>query len=242
MAMKGGDAGPRAQTSGGERRAPAKFKREERLASVGEHIELVYRVIRHEIAYLEASGEVQPGLLTAEEVVDSMLLRAQRELPGAAAESSLRAWLIRRALEQLQAEVKRLQAESERKVYLEIDSSELPTDPTAVLLDELPYFYEPNELNVEEVVPDPGAPTPQMEARRQELWACASRVLASMPSETRRALMLYHVERLTATELAQVLDKPLRDITQLLERARKDYRAQLVAAGCRPKDGPAPAL
>lgn len=242
MVMKGGNTVPPARGAGAEHRdrpRPDEPDTTNRwLASVSQHVPLLYRFIRHEIAYLEATGDLEPGALAAEDVVDSMLVRAQREFPGTVPESQVRGWLIRRSLEQLQREAKRLQAESGRKVYLEIDSSELPTDPAAVLLDELPYFYEPNELNVDEVVPDPGAPTPELEAQRQELWTCATRVLASMRSEVRHALTLYHVEGLTAAELAAALDKSVHDIPSLLDQARKEYRERLIAAGCREKDAP----
>lgn len=241
MTMKSGDTVPPVAGTAGERGRPRAEERrnaDRRLASVSQHVPLLYRFIRHEIAYLEATGDVEPGAVVAEDVVDAMLVRAQREFPDAVPESQLRGWLIRQALEQLQREVKRLQTEGRRKVYLETDSSELPIDPTAVLLDELPYFYEPNELNVDEIVPDPGAPTPELEAQRQELWTCASRVLASVRGEVRRALMLYHVEGLTAMELAQALDKSVHDISALLNQARKEYREKLIAAGCRPQDAP----
>jgi DNA-directed RNA polymerase specialized sigma24 family protein len=54
----------------------------------------------------------------------------------------------------------------------------------------------------------------------------------------RQGLLLYHVEGLMATELAEVLDKPVYDIPPLLDRARKDYRECLIAAGCRLKHEP----
>lgn len=70
---------------------PTQRQRENWLALAGEHVPLLYRFVRHEIAYLEALGELEPGALTAEDVVDAMLLRVQAELPKAPAEPPTRA-------------------------------------------------------------------------------------------------------------------------------------------------------
>jgi len=47
---------------------------------MGRHLSELYHVVRHELAYREAVGDLLPGEVAVEDVVDSALLSAYREL------------------------------------------------------------------------------------------------------------------------------------------------------------------
>jgi hypothetical protein len=46
---------------------------------MGRHLARLYHFVRHQLAYLEAVGDLPRGELTLEEIVDAVVVRASRE-------------------------------------------------------------------------------------------------------------------------------------------------------------------
>lgn len=200
---------------------------------VAEHLPMLYRFIRHEIAHYEAEGELMPGELSAEDVVDAMLLQAQRDFLRRPVERNVRGWLVRRARERLEADVRRLKARRERAVPLELDTAEVPDPAPVTLEDGEVLFYEPQALTPEDLFPDidvPPSPEQEMEARERQF--CVDRALAEMPGEWRRALQLHYFDGFTPAELAEALGRPEAETRRMLEEARALVRRRLQEAGC----------
>src|SRR2546429_8866445 len=80
------------------------------LALVNQHLKSLYHVVRHELGYLQAVGDVLPSELTPDEVVDAVLLRAYREFVKDPRERKVKSWLLELAPEHLRAEVARLKS------------------------------------------------------------------------------------------------------------------------------------
>jgi len=59
-------------------------------ARVAPHLEQLSDFVRHQIAYLEAIGDLPAGELTPDDVIDEVLVRAYREFDGNVDEASLR--------------------------------------------------------------------------------------------------------------------------------------------------------
>jgi ATP-dependent Lon protease len=57
--------------------------RERFFSSASQHLDRLYEFVRHQLAYFEAAGDLMPGELTPEDVVDAVLLRAGNSRPGA---------------------------------------------------------------------------------------------------------------------------------------------------------------
>lgn len=208
-------------------------KRAAWFALVVEHLPALYRFVRHEIAHYEAEGELAPGELSAEDVVDEMLLRAQRDFVAHPVERHVRGWLVRRAREQLEADVGRLKSMHERAIPLELDTSEIP-DPAAVTTDGGDVmFYEPQELTPEDLFPEIDLPaSPEQEMETKELQACVDEVLAGMPDEWRQALQLHYLDGFSAAELAEAFGRSEPETRRMLEEARRVVRRKLQEAGC----------
>jgi ribosomal subunit interface protein len=90
------------------------------------HLENLYDVARREIAYNLATGDLPPGEITAEDVVDATLLRAYHEFVKDPARREIRSWLIGLVVEGVEAEVKRSKAERAGGVHIEEDIPERP--------------------------------------------------------------------------------------------------------------------
>lgn len=228
-----------------------KQNREKFFSLAGQHLERLYEFVRHRLAYFESLGDLAPGELAAEDVVDAVLLRAYHEYVNPSRDSGLSlskvervkepagrdllSWLIEFATERLRSEVKRLKSERNRKVRIEEDIPETPpVEEVSTLGDEILDFYQPDEdLKLEDIFPDVEISTPEeMTAAKEELLRCVNASLAAMPKEWRRALRLRHAEGFTDAELADALHKAAPEIERILEYGRQHLRESLIESGC----------
>jgi RNA polymerase sigma factor (sigma-70 family) len=210
--------------------------REFAVSMLSRHLRHVYHFVRHRLAELRALGDILPDDLTAEEVVDAVVLRAYRELareqPSA---RDLRRRLMAWAREQLDGEVKRLKEWRRRTpVHIEDDVPETPpAEAVSRLGEEILEFYEPEEdLKVEDVLPDLSVANPEQEAERRELEWCMGAALAGLPEQWRRALELHLVEGRPRAEAAQALGTSEEEAQHMLDRARDYVRQRLRESGC----------
>jgi DNA-directed RNA polymerase specialized sigma24 family protein len=61
---------------------------------------------------------------------------------------------------------------------------------------------------------------------------CVKAALAGMPTEWRRALLLCHVEGLSAAELTRTIGRGEPEIERVFEHAREYLRQKLIESGC----------
>ena len=212
---------------------------------MGRHLEDVYPLVRHLLAHAEAVGDLLPGELTPEDVVDAVILRAYREFVKVPPERSIRRWLVGMAREHVEAEVKRLRAwraRTPRRTEENVPDTP-PAEWVSTLGDETLDFHEPDEdLKLEDVLPDLGVPTPEEEAESGELRGCVRAALATMPREWRQTLLQRYVEGLSGTELAKAIGRPELDTRRILEHARQYLRQRLLESGCAVKPSGIPTV
>jgi RNA polymerase sigma factor (sigma-70 family) len=227
-----------------------KQNRENFFSLAGQHLERLFEFVRRRLAYFESLGDLLPGELAAEDVVDAVLLRAYHEYANSSKASGLASevervkepahrdiagWLIELATERLRSEVKRLKSERNRAVHIEEDIPETPpAEEVSTLGDEILDFYQPDEdLKLEDIFPDAQISTPEeMTAAKEELLRCVNASLAAMPREWRRALRLRHAEGFTDAQLADALHKEAPEIERILEYGRQHLRRSLIQSGC----------
>lgn len=231
-------ATPKPDSGERKRAVPAEQRNRETFFSlVNQYLPTLYRFARHELAYFQAVGDLEPGALTPEDVVDTVVLRGYGDFVKDPDARKIRGRLIRLAAEYIELEARNRSAEHERAVPLE---QHVPSTPPAEWVtmqgEEMRYFYEPDEyLKLEDVIADVDVPTPEQEIERREIWRCVNRTLAQMPPPWRRAVLLSQVERLNDEELAIALGEPPAQTRRILEQARNYLREQLIKAGCNPK-------
>jgi RNA polymerase sigma factor (sigma-70 family) len=200
-----------------------------------EHLDGLYAFVRRQLAYYQSLGDLLPGELEPEDVVDAVILRAYRTFSKELAGPDLGDRLIRLAADQLRKEVRRLKFERERSVHLEEDIPETPPEEESLTLgEEILEFYQPDEdLKLEDIFPDYKVPTPDEAVEmKEELLRCVNAALAAMPKEWRRAFRLRHAEGLTEEDIAENLEKTLPEIRRILRVAAERLKDKLIEAGC----------
>jgi RNA polymerase sigma-70 factor (ECF subfamily) len=203
---------------------------------INQHVEAVYKFSDREIAYRVAVGDLLPNEISAADIVSTVVLRAYREFVEDPARSEIRTWLIRLALEEIEAEVKKSKLEREATVRTEEDISETPpTEAVSTLGDEILDFYQPDEdLKLEDIIPRPSVPTPEQILESRELQQYITSTLARLPRAPRLAFVLRYVEGLPLTEIAGVTGRSQSDIERDLDDARRLLRQRLIESGLTP--------
>jgi RNA polymerase sigma factor (sigma-70 family) len=217
-------------------------RREMFFALVGPHVKRLGYFVRHVLAYREAIGDLRPGELAADDVVDALLLRAYREFLRHPPPHRFKHWLAGLARRQLAVDVERLKSWHGRTpVHTEDDVPETPPELLASRLGEdVLDFHEPEEdLRVEDVIPDLELVTPEEQAGADELRRSVDAALAGLPREWREVLLLHHVEGVQGDELARLAGKSPVEVAQILDLARQYVRQRLVETGYARPAGPA---
>ena len=213
---------------------PAEERERELFSTLAErHLKNLYNLARREIAYYLATGDLPPGEITAEDVVDATLLQAYREFVKDPARREGRNWLIGLAVEKVEAEVKRSKAERARSVHIEEDIPETPpTEEVSTLGDEIMDFYQPDEdQKLEDIIPDMTAPTPEQILESRELQRYINRTLATLPRVWRRAFTLHYVEGAPLAAIARMAKQTESEVERHLECAREYLRQRLSESG-----------
>jgi RNA polymerase sigma factor (sigma-70 family) len=215
----------------------AQRSRELFFALVGPHVKRLYHFVRHLLGYQEAVGNLRPGELPADEVVDALLVRAYREFVKQPPPSRPKGWLIEQARRQVAIEVRRLGVwQGRTSVHTE---DEVPATPPAEYVtrlgEEILEFHEPDEnLKVEDVIPDLDLTAPDERAESDELRWSVTAALAGLPEEWREIVLLHHVEGLAGAELARVAGTSPAEVEAVLDLARQYLRQRLVEMGYAP--------
>ena len=189
--------------------------------------------MRREIAYREAIGDLLDGEVHVEDVVDEVLARAAEQTRRGGGARTVRARLIKLALDSVKAAVRRTRSERARRISLEADVPETPpAQQVSTLGDERLDFYEPDEdWKVEDVLSDRDVPTPEQVLESRELQEYIGRTLAQLPRAWRLAFTLRYLEDLPLSEIARITGRRTSDVRADLKRARAFLRERLIEAG-----------
>ena len=214
--------------------ATASERKRELFSTIAEsHLKQLFNFVRREIAYRLATGDLSPGEIAAEDVVDATLLRAYNQFVNERSEREIQSWLIGLAVEQVEAEVKRSKAERATSVHIEEDIPETPpTEEVSTLGDEMMDFYQPDEdQKLEDIIPDLTAPTPEQILESRELQRYINRTLATLPRVWRRDFVLHYVEDVPVAEIARITMQTESEVDDCLEYTREYLRQRLIEAG-----------
>lgn len=123
------------------------------MAALERQLDALYRFVARELRYHEALGDIRPGELLPEEIVDEVAVRALRRAPRIPRQATFRGWLRLLALRAIDDRVRHLR----RQHRMEAVSLEEPLR-TGQRGDE--YFQPDLALTWADVLP---APTPSPE-------------------------------------------------------------------------------
>lgn len=183
------------------------------------------RFIERELQYRIAAGQMREGLMTAEEVIDEVIVSALSQDEAKPQTLSLESWLNRLALRSL-----RTLAESNA------DTASVSLDAPAGLQnvtgsDEnvLQYHQPDDSLPEESVIADRSARTPEEIFASEEMVAQLDAVLHQVRPEDREAFVLFSLEGFTVEEIARISDQPPEHIRECIHHARKKLQQALPA-------------
>jgi ribosomal subunit interface protein len=216
---------------------PAEKRERELFSTLAErHLKNLYNFGRREIAYHLAAGDLLPGEITAEDVVDAALLQAYREFDKDRAQPEIRSWLIGLAAEKVESEIKRSKAERASGVRIDENIPETAlAEEVSTLGDEILDFYQPDEdQKLEDIIPDMRTPTPEQIMESRELQRYINRTLAALPRDWRRAFTLHYIEGVSVAEVARMTRLPESEVERHLEDSRESLRRRLHEAGFEP--------
>ncbi|SRR6059036_3805227 len=214
-------------------------RREAFFSLITPHLNRLNHFVHHVISYAEAMGDLVSGDLTPQDVVDGALVQAYREFAKGRSIPDVKAWLVRLALDQLEAEVTRLRREHAGTVSIEEDVPETPpVQEVSTLGDEILDFYQPDEdLKLEDLVPDLESPLPENEVEMKELRRLVRKALKEIPRQWRRTLLLHDLEGRSVNEVAKKIGKPESEIDRTVRLAREYLRQKLASAGLHFREG-----
>jgi RNA polymerase sigma factor (sigma-70 family) len=211
-------------------------RRELFFSLIERHLEGLYSFTHREINYRIALGDVLPGEISADDALAAVVLRGAREFEKDFEQRNIPGWLIRLALEHVDAEVKKVQQARETSLHAEEDVPETsPTEAVSTLGDEILDFYQPDEdLKLEDILPGPSVPTPEQILESRELQRYILGSLAKLPRALRLAFVLRYAEGLPIAEVVQVTGQSQSEVERNIERARGILLKRLVNAGLAP--------
>ena len=180
------------------------------------------RFVGREILMRETSGDLEPGALTADEIVDEAAARALDEQATKPDRLRLEPWLYRLALQSIDDLAARL-AEHDSEVNLAAPRrrrSELASDESHL------QFHQPDETQTtESSIADRNMPTPEEAAYTDEMITLVQFALEGAARGDREAFILHALEGFSTDEIAAITDHNPEQVQKAIGRAREMLRA-----------------
>jgi DNA-directed RNA polymerase specialized sigma24 family protein/ribosome-associated translation inhibitor RaiA len=197
---------------------PVKASGEDIHSYVNANLERLERFVGRELQYRENTGQIRPGLVRREEVVDEVIARALGEEEEKPELLSLERWLYRLAIQGIQ----RLSTQNDDaldSVRLEQSTrrQNVRASDEAVL-----QYHQPDEtMNGEATIADTRIATPEQIAYTDEMVRMVEDALLKAPKEDREAFVLFAIEGFSLGEIAAVTDRTPAQSEQSVASARE---------------------
>jgi RNA polymerase sigma factor (sigma-70 family) len=213
--MTGPTVSPLPTGAPGASRPPRASSESER--AVRRYLRPLLNFVRHRLRLHEALGDLEPGALRAEELVDAVFAEAlARRGPQALAPSAY-PWLRRLAREVLAAEVARArQRRRERSLF-----EPLRPGPRASPDEDV----QPRRLI--DLLPDPTAPVPDAVAEQEEFQQALARLLDQLPEAWREPFVLHVCDGYSVRRIAELEGITPAEVRRRIALAREFVRARL---------------
>jgi RNA polymerase sigma-70 factor (ECF subfamily) len=189
------------------------------IAELERQLDALYRFIARELRYQAALGNILPGDVAPEEIVDEVALRALRRLPRIPRRATLRGWLRLLALRTIEDHARRLR----RQRQSEAVSLEAPLRSGQ----RADVYYQPDAaLSWGDVLPA-ATPTPEEALLLNEMRDELDRALNALPPEQRLVFVLRAIEGLGYAEIAAITHQPRAAVKRAYHAAREALRGQI---------------
>jgi len=178
------------------------------------------RFVARELRYRETSGQIHPGQVTREEVIDEVIATALDEREERPQPLSLERWLYRLSL-QAMSEL----AESNEEHLLPavpLEKSARKPNVSASSDSQLQYHQPDEMLHEEDVIADRRVWTPEDIASSDEILALVESTLVRTAPQDREAFVLFAVEGFNVEEISAATDRRPEQVRTSISAAR-DY-------------------
>ena len=181
------------------------------------------RFIERELQYREDQGQLPPGQIAVEDVVNEAIANALDERNDKPERMRLEPWMHHLALEAID----RLASEGNDDGHIPLERSHgqqnVRGSDEAIL-----QFHQPDEKLFEEnVIPDPAANNPEELAARRELIRLVETTLRDAGRNEREAFIFYTIEGFTLDEIADITNRSVEEVRAAIRRAREHLQRAL---------------
>lgn len=181
------------------------------------------RFIESDLQYRIASGQMRESLISAEEVIDEVIVSALSQDEAKPETLSLDSWFNRLVLRAF-----RVLVESNADTAgVSLDAPAGVQNVTGSDENVLQYHQPDDSLPEESVIADTSLQTPEEIFASEEMVAQLDLVLHKVRPEDREAFVLYSVEGFTVNEIARISDQPPECIRERIHHARKKIQQEL---------------
>jgi DNA-directed RNA polymerase specialized sigma24 family protein len=169
----------------------------------------LYYYVRRELAYREAIADFAPGTVSADDIVDAVVMRAYRDAATDDADEEIDSCLMRLARRHIDAAATQVRAGH---------------PPIQVL-----YFFEPPDAeSSDDAATDSSIATTGHMSQTDDLCHQLGDALRGMPAVWRRVLLLRQVHGISGVALARAVDRPERHLAAILDHAQAFLRERLL--------------
>jgi RNA polymerase sigma factor (sigma-70 family) len=176
--------------------------------------------IEREIYFRENSGDLGPGAVSVEEILDEVVARALDERIEKPDRIGLEPWLYRLAIRSLD-DFGRSTGPNEEVDIQGRTRSRNDTDGDEARL----QFFQPDEaITAENGIADNNAWTPEQIAYSDEMISLVQFALRSAGRVDREAFILFAIEGFSLKEIATIVDRSPEQVRQSIQNAREALR------------------
>lgn len=202
---------------------PATATAEEIHSYVNANFRRLKLFVEREVSFRESSGQLEPGSLSEEEVVDEAVARALDERMEKPDRLGLEAWLYRLAIQSMADFESRLERGDGNYPQQErANGNEQASDEQRM------QFYQPDEsTRDEDAIADRNAPSPEESAYTDEMITLVQFALQAASRHDREAFILHAIEGFSIEEISAITDRNVEQVQASISRAREKLRHSL---------------
>jgi RNA polymerase sigma-70 factor, ECF subfamily len=205
--------------------------REAFIALAEQHLPALSRFVAREIRYHEALGNLVPGEVDVEDILDEVFVTALRQLHRMPRRATFTGWLRHLARHVVRRTVR---ASQRRRRYERVHLEDpLPAGPG---IDESGYPLEARRT-WKDVIPDRSIPAPEEAVLLKETAQTLEAALNQLPVDQRGVFLLRAVEGLSSAEIAAMLGRSLRYVKSSYRAAREALRRRFFDGNGSPAPG-----
>jgi RNA polymerase sigma factor (sigma-70 family) len=177
--------------------------------------------VEREIAFREASGQLEADVLNWDDVVDEVVARALDDSIEKPDRIALEPWLYRLAIRYMD-ELEHALGEDSSDVHLE--STRRARNERASDEPRLQFHQPDDSMTAESSIADNRASTPEEIAYSDEMITLVQYALRTASRRDREAFILHAIEGFSLNEIATIVDRSPEQVRQSIHKAREALR------------------